>query len=61
MGEVLAALHDVARPVERTPRKPMDVLESERRERIRQADARDAAFEEKARAVSETMPKPAAV
>ena len=60
MGEVLAALHDVARPVERTPRKSMEVLESERRERIRQADARDAAFEERARAVSETMPKPAA-
>lgn len=39
----------------------MDVLEGERRERIRQADARDAAFEEKACAVSETMPKPAAV
>jgi len=61
MGEVLAALHDVARPVERTPRKPMEQLESERRERIRQANARDAAFAERARAISETMPKPAAV
>ncbi len=52
----LAALHGVGQRVEKVRRKSMDEhVPADRQERVRRANEREQAFEEKARAVSEEM------
>lgn len=55
---VLEALQAVGEPAERPVRKTFDEQWTERQERITRLKERDAAFDEKAREVTATMPKP---